>query len=288
MGIKLLNSLIKSECKNSNTLTSLYRLKDKVIVIDTSIYLYRFKSNAVLIENMYLLCGILRYYNIKPIFIFDGIPPPRKSEELKERKRIKNEARENYYAIKDLAVNKKDKRELEKLRRIFTSINKQEVNDVKKLLKLFGITYIVAEGEADELCAKMVICGKAYACLSEDTDLFAYGCPRVLRYLSLKNHTVILYDFKKILEELRLDEAVFREMCIHAGTDYIKKKNNIYYYYDMYKRGERIALTAEEQEIYKMFDLKKDKVFDDLLIENGPINKSELFNFMSKYNFIFI
>ena len=69
---------------------------------------------------------------------------------------------------------------------MFTSINKGEIEEVKKLIKLFGLSYVTADGEADEICAKMVISNQAYACLSEDTDLFVYGCPRVLRYISLR------------------------------------------------------------------------------------------------------
>jgi len=48
----------------------------------------------------------------------------------------------------------------------------------------YGVSYIDADGEADQLCASLVLKNKVYACLSEDMDLFVYGCPRVLRYLS--------------------------------------------------------------------------------------------------------
>ena len=74
MGIKLLNHLIQNTC-HKNKLISLFQLKGKKIVIDISIYLYRFKSEQKLMENMYLLCGLFQYYNITPLFIFDGKPP---------------------------------------------------------------------------------------------------------------------------------------------------------------------------------------------------------------------
>ena len=62
-----------------------------------------------------------------------------------------------------------------------------------------GISYIEADGEADKWCAKLVLSGKAYACISEDMDMFAYGCPFVLRYVSLCKHNAILYDLEGIL-----------------------------------------------------------------------------------------
>ena len=57
-----------------------------------------------------------------------------------------------------------------------------------------GISYYQAKGEADKLCAKLVNKNKVFACLSEDMDLFVYGCPKVLRYISLLNKNVIMYD----------------------------------------------------------------------------------------------
>ena len=94
-----------------------------------------------------------------------------------------------------------------------------------------------AEGEADELCAALVIKGTAYACLSEDTDLFAYGCPRVLKYISLINHTIVLYTLSDILNDLDLSLEDFRTICLFSGTDYIPAHScwNIFDIYNLYK-----------------------------------------------------
>jgi hypothetical protein len=91
---------------------------------------------------------------------------------------------------------------------------------VKQLIHAFGTTYYEASGEADELCAMLVLKKRAWACLSEDMDLFVYGCPKVLRYLSLTNHTMVVYNTKHILEELGLKLKEFREICVLSGTDY--------------------------------------------------------------------
>lgn len=76
MGIKHLNSYFRSKCTDysiSQKHLSVYR--NKKFVIDTSIYLYRFLSENALIENMYLMISLFKYYNITPVFIFDGRPP---------------------------------------------------------------------------------------------------------------------------------------------------------------------------------------------------------------------
>ena len=283
MGIKLLNSLIKTKCLHSNMLISLSSLKNKKIVIDISIYLYRFKSINKLVENMYLMCGILWYHQIKPIFIFDGIPPPQKKNELFLRQQQKKEAKKLYNVLNRLPLNKTKRTKLKQLQRIFTRINKKDIENAKKIIQLYGFVWKVAKGEADVLCAQLVISEQAYACLSEDTDLFVYGCPIVLRYFSLRRHSVVLYNLDKILKELKLNIKQFREMCVISGTDYNVGNHNIYYYYDIYKCGGCFSLTAEEKQIYDIFVLS---VIKPLVIKPSAIDKKELMKFMEQYNFI--
>ena len=51
---------------------------------------------------------------------------------------------------------------------------------------------------------ELVFKKKVDACLSDDTDMFVYGCPKVLRNINLSNHTVVLYNRNIILKELDL------------------------------------------------------------------------------------
>jgi 5'-3' exonuclease len=106
------------------------------------------------------------------------------------------------------------------LKKKFIYISKNDIEDVKNLIRYYGATYYDAPGEADELCALLVIKNKVWACLSEDMDMFVYGCPYIIRYLSLLNHTVVLYDMKNILENLSMSQSELREICILSGTDY--------------------------------------------------------------------
>ena len=54
MGIKHLNRFLKENCsKNSIRKIELHQMRGKRIVIDTSIYLYKYMSDDALIENMY-------------------------------------------------------------------------------------------------------------------------------------------------------------------------------------------------------------------------------------------
>ena len=96
MGIPYLNQYIQEHCKTSVKEVSLNELRGKKIVIDTSIYLYLYLSKGNtddMIEGFYILITKLRQFNIIPIFIFDGKPPPEKLTIIKERKRKKDIAK---------------------------------------------------------------------------------------------------------------------------------------------------------------------------------------------------
>ena len=229
MGIQHLNAYFRKYASaKSIKKIGLNELAGKKVVIDTSIYLYRFMSEGALLENMYSMIAIFQQNNITPIFVFDGIAPIEKAPLLEKRGQDKNVAEQEYNRIKDELANTdyNDNKYSElccdmiTLKKQFIRIKRSDVTAVKRLITAFGLSYIEAEGEADALCAKMVIKKYAYACLSEDMDMFIYGCPRVLRYFSLLNETVIIYYLDQILTELAVTFNEFKEICIISGTDY--------------------------------------------------------------------
>lgn len=321
MGIRYLNRFLKENALPSIKLTNLAELSGKKIAVDISIYLYRFAGDNILIENMYLMLSTFRHYNIIPIFIFDGKPPPEKKGLLQKRKEDKQDAEEEYNKLKQLLelnadMDEADKQELiynmDMLKKKFLSISKNDIESVKRLIRAYGSTYYDAPGEADELCAMLTMKGKVWACLSEDMDMIVYGCPRVIRYLSLLNHTAVIYDVKGILNNLGISQKELREICVLSGTDYNiacedskntlnntlkifkkyhKAKSTLSFYdwlneYDVNYIKDYTLLTN----IYEIFDLQRDnkiKIFEKIKIVNGPINEDELKNILKTDGFLF-
>lgn len=229
MGIRYLNKFFKEHAPNAIKYINLGELSGKKVAIDVSIYMYKYAAEGTLIENMYLMLAVFKHYNIVPIFIFDGKPPAEKRELLQKRREDKKSAEEQYNSLRALLENNINMDEAEKqdiianmdmLKRTFIHISKTDIETVKQLIRAYGATYYDAPGEADELCALLSIKGKVWACLSEDMDMFVYGCPRVIRYLSLLKHTAVLYDMNGILEQLNITQGHLREICILSGTDY--------------------------------------------------------------------
>lgn len=237
MGVRYLNKLFRETCKNSDAIKIVYmnQLNGKKIAVDISIYLYKFVSENSLIESTYSMLSIFRYYNIIPIFVFDGKPPAEKKELLEQRLAEKRQAENEFTNLKkkleyDQSMDEDEKHEItnkmDLLKKKFIYINKKQIDTVKNLITNYGMTYCEAPNEADELCALFVLRGTVWGCLSEDMDMFLYGCPRVLRYLSLMNHTFVLYDTKKILSQLEMNQHELREICVISGTDYNFKNQN--------------------------------------------------------------
>jgi len=261
MGVRLLNRFLKDNTFNCIQQYSLEHYRGKRIVIDANIYMYRYIGDNALIENYYLLCSLFRSFGIIPLFIFDGTPPEQKKDELKERSNSKKKAKEDIKNIENKIQQCNNDEEKKKLEVQKKDAQKQcihlktwHLHDIKSLIKSNGLQYIEAPGEADHLCAKYVKDGLAYACMSEDMDLFVHGCPRVLRYMSLTKQTVVEYPIEEIIKELDLTFTEFQEMCILSGTDYTKwitKNRNytddqpqktIFNYYNDLKRYQRERL----------------------------------------------
>jgi 5'-3' exonuclease len=212
------------------------------------------------------------------------------------------------------------------LKKKFVYIKREHIAKVKTLIRAFGATYYDAPGEADELCAMLVMKEKVWACLSEDMDMFVYGCSRVLRYFSLMNHTAVLYNLDEMLIDLGITLKEFKEICVLSGTDYnsthqdlskdlskdlpkdqsrlvltlklfkkYHKSNNPnsleFYSWLLKHRANYITNYDELRNTYLMFELSERsdnlKVFENISIMNGPVVKEMMRPILEEDGFIF-
>ena len=321
MGIRHLNRFFKENASSAIKQLNLSELSGKKFAIDISIYMYKYASDNALIENIYLMLSTFKHYNIIPIFIFDGRPPAEKDDLLRKRREDKKNAENEYNNMKQLLENNANMDDVERreiisnmdvLKKQFIYISKIDVEMVKQLISAYGATYYDAVGEADELCALLTIKGKVWGCLSEDMDMFVYGCPRVFRYLSLFKHTVILYDTKVILETLGITQKNLREICILSGTDYNTEadfKNGTHTLYDNFKyfkkyQKDKSTLDFTEwlynqpnytidneallriNDIFELNNIPCNIKFDKLKISNGAVDKKTLDDILKNEGFI--
>ena len=295
--------------------THLSDFSGRKIAIDASIYLYRFMGEEKLIEHFYLLITLFRHYQIIPLFVFDGVAPREKQNLIKERRENKCRAEEKYRNIEkqlEKTEDRDEKHDLEtemiKLKKEFVRVKDRDIIKVKALLTNSGISFIDAHGEADVLCAQLIHTNLVYACLSEDMDMFAYGCSRILRHISLIKHTVLLYDLRTILHQLRMTIDEFRQVVVLSGTDYNKDdstnlKDTMALFYQ-YKNTEVptfyewVRLNTEYiknynslRHTYDMFDVARninDKFLRDIEINLGNKNDTEIVKILEEDGFVFV
>lgn len=229
MGIKKLNSFLLERCTtDAITRVPLNIFKGKTIAIDTSIYLYKFLSEDAFLDSFYLMLSIFKQYQITPLFVFDGKPPAEKNEVIYERIYKRKDAEEKYKEMLQTIESQPEISETEKqkqieklsgLKRQFIRVTEQHIQTLKQLFVNLGIQYIDAPSEADLMCAYLVKTKIAYACVSDDMDMFAYDCPIVIRKLSLIHHNCVLYYVEKIKKELEIEKH-FQNVILMCGTDY--------------------------------------------------------------------
>ena len=305
MGIKHLNSFLTNHCK-SIAKTHLSDFSGKSVAVDASIYMYRFIGENKLLEHMFLMISIFLSYNINPIFVFDGTPPPEKKNILIERRENKKTAKDKYEMLKKTHPDE-DTEEMEKLKKQFINVKDADYKLVKSLLDDYGVSWVTAPGEADELCAHLLHTNKAFACLSDDMDMFAYGCVRVFRHFSLVKHTVLFYDLSEILYELQMTIQEFRQVIVLSGTDYNKdnltdlyesirwfrtyKKEMILYegevpsYYEWLIQNTKYIQNIENLNLILVMFNPKFKI--DYTINQSIFNKQNLCDVLAKDGFFF-
>lgn len=260
MGIKGLSKLIEMKAKSAITEREFADYENTVQAIDISLVLYKFiiairssrkgkdltrkdgrmTSHIHGIFNKFLSC---LKYGILPYAVFDGKAPEIKSETLKERRRRKEAAIKKLKSVTDDEMSESERVKLYK--RSFR-LKEEHIKDIKKLLRLMGLRYIQAPGEADSQCAALNKKKKVYGVVTEDMDVLAFGAPVMLRNFTNKKK-VIEIRLNRILKELELRYDQFVDICILLGSDYCKTIKGIgpMKAYEKYKQVGSIELLLK-------------------------------------------
>ena len=85
-----------------------------------------------------------------------------------------------------------------------------------------GYTMMTSKTEAEKYCSYLCTNGTVNAVLSDDTDLFAHLCPKILSKYNPFSNTCYFVVLQSLLDELGLSRSEFVDFCIMCGTDYNK------------------------------------------------------------------
>ena len=309
MGIKSLKKVLQENCVDGITDIQLRSLKKSIIGIDTSIFLYKYKSRNML-EKFIIQISHLLKYDITPVYIFDGKPTEDKSDLMNQRRnkwvKIRKEIDELYKLKENFYVDVDDGcdingmeydyaalcKKIAKKEKSVIKIDFAKVEVFKNILTLCDIHWFQSESETDFAMKKYSQKNLIDYAITEDTDFLTHDCKKVLYGYDYTKTYVTLYDQNLILKDLEISMASFIDMCILMGCDYnvdkgakgigpkiayklIKKHKNIETIIETNKT-KKINLSNFEYEIpRKMFSIDvdiKDTKRSDITIKTPSIN----------------
>ena len=118
---------------------------------------------------------------LKPIYVFDGIPPTLKAAEIERRKQVKIQAITSY----EKAAAKGDTEKMRIFAQAATSMKDYMQEDSRELLEMMGLPWINAPSEGEAQAAHLTKKGEADYCASQDYDSLLFGAPRMLRNITI-------------------------------------------------------------------------------------------------------
>lgn len=296
MGIYKLQTFIKNTCNNSIKLEQLQSLSGKRVAVDATSLMYKYKKENDLLYKIFMFCTIFRNLNIHICMIFDGTPPVEKLEAIKQRKLQKQQA---FKQMKDLqekiqknmvCLDEDIYKSLQYYQNQSMYLTKEDICSVKQLLSLYGITWIVSNGEADFVCGYLARKGFVDAVISDDTDMFVLGCPVVVRFVSLIQSTCVIYNLKKILYTLGLSFEEFHYLCSISKSDYNVEVHTPTFeqHYRKFKKGNKEIRNSQEILYSKELQNAKEHIQKNLhtnSIKNMQFDEDRLQSFLKQNQF---
>lgn len=204
-----------SEVVNSNIIIS----RNKIELGDLSINLDEIENIPDFIRET---IGDFSDYQIEPIYTNSGnIIPISNTEEMKQQ--TWDQRNETWgKVVKEITSGRQEN--FSGFFRV-TNFSKLLIHDLVASTELRHLNLIYANGEADFLLALYCNEGKAFACVSRDSDQLAYGTSLQILKADSKGLKVRYTPF--ILSSLGINKEQLREWCILLGCDYNKRINGM-------------------------------------------------------------
>ncbi len=175
----------------------------------------------------YRTCNLLEL-GIKPIYVFDGVPPALKEAEIKRRTRIKDEALRKY----EEALREGRIEEARMYAQMTSKLKDYMAEDSKRLLTMMGVPWVQAPSEGEAQAAHLVKRGDADFCASQDYDSLMFGAPRLLRNVTISGRRKLprkkvyvevipeVIELEKVLRQLDITYEQLIDVGILVGTDF--------------------------------------------------------------------
>lgn len=165
---------------------------------------------------------------IKPIYVFDGIPPALKETEIKRRMKVKKEALVKY----EQAVKQGKIEEARMYAQATSRLKDYMAEDSKRLLDLIGIPWVQAPSEGEAQAAHLAKREDADYCASQDYDSLLFGAPKFVRNVTISGRRKLprkkvyievvpeIVELEQVLKECGITYEQLIDIGILIGTDF--------------------------------------------------------------------
>ena len=165
---------------------------------------------------------------IKPIYVFDGVPPALKEVEIKRRMKAKEEALVRY----EQALKEGKTEEARMYAQATSRVKDYMAEDSKKLLDLMGIPWIQAPSEGEAQAAHLTKRGDADYCASQDYDSLLFGALELIRNVTISGRRKLpgknvfievvpeVVELANVLRECGITHEQLVDVGILVGTDF--------------------------------------------------------------------
>ncbi len=253
------------------------------------------------LSGLFYRTSNLLQMGIKPIYIFDGVPPMLKEVEIRKRVKAKEEASVKYKE----ALTKGKMAEARKYAQATSRLETHMAEDSKFLLSLLGIPCVQAPSEGEAQAAHLTKRGDSDYCGSQDYDSLLFGAPLLIRNITIsgrrklpgKNIYIdVVPELIELEDVLRFCEITYEQLIdvgILLGTDFnpdgvkgvgpktalkmIKKYGDLAKSIPYLKNAE---FPVDPSRIKDLF--LSPKVVDDYKIEWGEIDPEGVVDFICK------
>lgn len=213
------------------TTTNIKIYKNKKIAIDGHSWLYQLSQNIAedvfyniptkKLNNLVLnKINLLRSYNIKPIFVFDGEPLLSKKITNDLRKAKKEKIKSQIMELLTYNVGR-----AKELMKQCVSINEEMLSEIISMLKREKIEYIISPYESDAQLTYLQKTGYVDYVMTEDSDLIVFGCDKML--YKFDGTTVHEFNRSKLIKHDDFLNKYIKEICILSGCDYLPSVKGI-------------------------------------------------------------
>ena len=165
---------------------------------------------------------------IKLAFVFDGKPPELKEQEIRRRRKVKEEAVVRY----ERALKEGKMEEARTYAQATSRLKDDMIDDAKKLLDALGVAWIQAPSEGEAQASFMASRGDVWAVASQDHDSLLFGAPRMVKNIAITGRRKLprrnayveiepaVIELAKVLGELSLTREQLVDVGILIGTDF--------------------------------------------------------------------